>query len=365
MILRRSDRLVAGSAMLALAAVWMVLLGFDLITAFAQELDEIGEGSYGAGSAMLYTLLTAPRRAYELFPTAAVIGCLLGLGTLAASSELTALRSVGLSRMRISLGALFVVALMTAAMVLSAETIGPAGEQRAQSLAVAAKSRDVTVAKWSGLWAREGDTFLNAQHGRSQGEGPQTRVELDGVRLYEFNPAGQLQSIAVAQRAEHRDGKWTLFDLRRTQFLERGVKSETIAQERWDSNLKPELLSLGVTRPRYLATRDLSESLEYLERNGLDRGAFESAYWARWFYPVNVLVLCLAVMPFAFGTLRSGGFGKRLFLGIMIGLAYFMLQRLAVNTAEVYRFDLRLGHALPPLLIATLSWLYFRRHSMR
>ena len=223
----------------------------------------------------------------------------------------------------------------------------------------------MAVAQWSGLWAREGDTFLNAQHGRVKGEGAATFVELDGVRLYEFGDDGKLASIALAKRAEHRDGQWMLFDLRRSRFLERGVQSQTVAQERWESDLKPELLSLSMARPRYLATRDLSASLDYLERNGLDRGAFESAYWARWFYPVNVLVLCLAAMPFAFGPLRTGGFGKRLFLGIVFGVGFFTLQRLAVNMAEVYRFDLRIGNALPPLVIATLSWLYFRRPSMR
>jgi lipopolysaccharide export system permease protein len=364
-IVRRSDRLIGMSVLVALLLVWGTLLGFDLLSAFAAELDEIGEGQYSAGSAMLYTLYTLPRRAYQLFPTAAVIGCLMGLGALAATSELTALRAAGLSRLRISLGALGVIAVLTLGMVVVAETIGPIGEKRAQALAVAAKSRDVSVAQWSGLWAREGDTFLNAQHGRAEGEGAQTRVQLDGVRLYEFGEDGRLASIALAKRAEHRDGKWTLYELRRSRFVGIGVKSETVASELWDSQLKPELLSLGVTRPRYLATRDLSAGLEYLERNGLDRGPFESAYWARWFYPVNVLVLCLAAMPFAFATLRSGGFGKRLFLGVVFGVGYFTLQTLAVNMAEVYRFDMRIGNALPPLVVATLSWLYFRRRSMR
>ena len=365
MMLKRSDRLIGGSVLGALLLVWSVLVGFDLIQTFVNEIDEIGEGNYSAVSAALYTIYTFPRRAYELFPTAAVIGSLLGLGALSATSELTALRAAGLSRLRISLGALTVVAVLTLGMVVVAETVGPAGEKRAQSLAVAAKSKDVSVAQWSGLWAREGDTFLNAEHGRVKGEGVQSWVELDDVRLYEFGTDGRLASIALAKRAEHRNGEWTLLELRRTRFLERGVKSETVAQERWESGLKPELLSLGVTRPRYLATRDLSQSLEYLERNGLDRGEFETTYWARWFYPVHALVLCLAAMPFAFATLRSGGLGKRLFLGIIFGIGYYMLQRLAVNTAEVYRFDLRLANALPPLILATMSWLYFRRPSMR
>ena len=365
MNLRRSDRLIGGSVLGALLLVWSVLVGFDLIQTFVNEIDEIGEGNYSAASAALYTIYTLPRRAYELFPTAAVIGSLLGLGALSATSELTALRAAGLSRLRISLGALAVVAVLTLSMVIVAETVGPAGEKRAQALAVAAKSKDVSVAQWSGLWAREGDTFLNAEHGRVKGEGVQSWVELDDVRLYEFGDDGRLASIALAKRAEHRNGEWTLFELRRTRFVERGVKSETVAQERWDSGLKPELLSLGVTRPRYLATRDLSQSLEYLERNGLDRGEFETTYWARWFYPVHALVLCLSAMPFAFATLRSGGLGKRLFLGIVFGIGYYMLQRLAVNTAEVYRYDLRLANAMPPLILATLSWLYFRQPSMR
>ena len=120
MTILRVDRLISGTVLLALGMVWFVLLGFDLITAFAEELDEIGEGDYTALNALLFVLYTLPRRAYELFPTSAVIGCIMGLGTLAASSELTALRAAGLSRMRISLGALLVVGLLTAVMVLVA-----------------------------------------------------------------------------------------------------------------------------------------------------------------------------------------------------------------------------------------------------
>lgn len=359
--LRRSDRLVALSVLATLVAVWAVLLGFDLIGGFADELDELGQGDYDALTAMLYVAYQIPRRAYTLFPTSALIGSLLGLGALAATSELTALRAAGLSRLRICLGALTVVGVLTVVMMIVGETAGPAGEQRAQALVVAAKSRDVAVTGGSGVWAREGDTFLNARHGRSVGVGAGATVELDDVRLYEFDPDGRLLSIALVRRAEHAAGSWTLHDVRRSFFGANAVRSETVAQERWDSALNPDVLSLGVTRPRYLSTTDLSQSLEYLQRNGLDAGQFESAYWARWFYPVNAFVLCLAVMPFAFGTLRSGGFGKRLFLGIMFGLGYFVLQTLTVNMAEVFRFDLRLGNALPPLLVALGSWLYFRR----
>src|SRR5690606_29727297 len=117
----------------------------------------------------------------------------------------------------------------------------------------------------------------------------------------------------------------------------------------------------SITRPRYLALNDLSSSIDYLSRNELDAGPFISAYWARLFYPLNALVLSLAVMPFAFGSLRTGGFGKRLFLGIAFGLGYFLLQRLSVNLAEVYQLPLWLANALPPLLLGGWSWWRFSR----
>ena len=149
--------------------------------------------------------------------------------------------------------------------------------------------------------------------------------------------------------------------LRRSRFIERGVRSETVPQERWDSALNPELLSLGVKRPRYLSILDLQESLDYMQRNGLDPGPFANAYWARWFYPVNVAVLCLAALPFAFGSLRSGGFGKRLFIAIVIGVAYLLAQRLVVSLSDVYRFDARLAYLLPPVALMGLCWGVFAR----
>ena len=360
-LLRRSDRLVGGAVLVGLALVWLVLLGFDVIGAIVGEVDEIGEGDYTLLAVLAQVLYTVPRRAYDLFPTAAMIGCLVGLGGLAASSELTALRAAGLSKLRICVGAVLAVAILTASMVLVAETIGPWGDRRAQALTVAAKSKDLAVARWSGLWAREGDTFMNAQPGQVRGSGPESVVELSDVRLFELDPDGRLRSLALAERAVHERGRWTLQQVRRTVFLPRSVSTTTVAEERWESALKPELLSQSLKRPRYLATRDLRQNIDYLRRNQLDTGEFETAYWARWVYPLQVFALCFAAMPFAFGTLRDGGFGKRIFIGVVFGVVFFLMNRIAVDLSTVYRLDPLLGNLLPPLLVLLAAWGWFRR----
>lgn len=99
-----------------------------------------------------------------------------------------------------------------------------------------------------------------------------------------------------------------------------------------------------------------------MHRNGLNARPFEEAFWARIFFPLNVLALCLAAMPFAFGQLRSGGLGKRVFSGIVFGLGYFMLDRFAVNLANAYTIDMALVRVVPPSLLLLGAWVFGRRH---
>src|SRR5690606_41499672 len=59
------------------------------------------------------------------------------------------------------------------------------------------------ISQYSGLWAREGNTFLNAGGGqeRSSADGNgDTWLELQDVHLYEFDGDGRLESIAHAAR---------------------------------------------------------------------------------------------------------------------------------------------------------------------
>ena len=76
-----------------------------------------------------------------------------------------------------------------------------------------------------------------------------------------------------------------------------------------------------------------------------------------------MLALCLAAIPFAFGTLRSGGMGRRLFIGIVFSLGFWLLQTLFVQLASVYKFDYRVAYALPTAIMLAVSAFLFRRRS--
>lgn len=101
---RVHDWYVGRVVLFTVLLTWAVLLGLDLVNALASEAKNIGQGSYTFGHAVAYVAYTVPRRAYTLFPTAAVIGALMGLGQLAATSELTALRAGCVAQTHVRLG---------------------------------------------------------------------------------------------------------------------------------------------------------------------------------------------------------------------------------------------------------------------
>ena len=80
------DRYIGTSVFFAILAVLGIIVGLALLFAYIDELGDIS-ASYGLLDAGIWVLLTIPRRTYEMLPMAALIGCLIGLGNLASSSD--------------------------------------------------------------------------------------------------------------------------------------------------------------------------------------------------------------------------------------------------------------------------------------
>jgi len=357
------DLYIGRIVLVTVMLTWTVLVGLDVVMALSSEIGRL-EGNYTFGHALAGVLYTVPRRAYVMFPTAAVIGSLMGLGQLAASSELTALRALGLSRRRLSLSVAVALGLLTGLMMISGETLGPWGQRQSDMLKTSARfGGNIAVDRYSGLWAREGNTFLYAQSGAESYVDGRPTLQLRDVRLYELAEDGRLASIAHVATADHQGDHWNLRDVRRTTFGESSATQQQIASERWQSELDTAVLSSGMTRARNLPTRDLKQNIDYRQRNGLDAREYEDLYWGRWFYPLNVLALCLAAIPFAFGSLRSGGLGKRLFIGIVFAVGFWALQLQFVRFASAFHVDFRIAYAIPPLLLLGISMAMFRRRS--
>jgi lipopolysaccharide export system permease protein len=169
-----------------------VLLTLGALFLFISQQSDIGVGSYSAGDAFIYTLMNLPQTAFELLPIGALIGALMGLGHLAAGSELVITRASGVSVWRIAwpvgLAGLTIAILMYGI----GEYAAPPMAQFAKREKTTSKLADVSFAGKSSAWVKDGNLILRVQTG-------EVDHAFGGVSVFELDGSTKLKSIQRAQ----------------------------------------------------------------------------------------------------------------------------------------------------------------------
>lgn len=344
-------RSVIGGALLVLA----VLIALDTLFAFFGELDDLGRGDYDIWTAALYVLLTIPARIYELFPAAVAVGGVLGLGTLAANSELVVMRAAGISINRIIVMVMQGGLVLMAIIVAVGEGIAPSSQHRAENLRAAAISGQGAAVSDRGLWVRDGERFINV------GEVLPGRVLRD-VEIYSFEGT-RLSTAQHAESAVHVDNRWRMQELRRTRLDDGVLATERIAEMQREQLVRPELFQLLTISPESLPIWQLHRYVEYLRANRLESDRFALAFWKKIETPLSTLVMLLLALPIIFGSLRSAGAGQRVFIGSLIGIGYYLVAELFSHIGIVYGLA-PLQAALAPVLLFTVVGLYALRYTV-
>jgi lipopolysaccharide export system permease protein len=129
----------------------------------------------------------------------------------------------------------------------------------------------------------------------------------------------------------------------------------------FETKVGGEFLELTVTAPRQLATAVLWNLMRHLRENGLDTAPQEFAFWSRIARTFAIWFAALLAVPFVFGNLRSAGSGARLLIGVMIGLSFFLLQRLLESGTIVFNANPIVLAWTPSLLLADVSLVLIAR----
>ncbi|HEU4351800.1 MAG TPA: LPS export ABC transporter permease LptG [Burkholderiales bacterium] len=308
------------------AATGFVLLGFLGLFAFfdlIRELADLGKVDYQLRQVFTFVLLSSPAHAYELFPVVVLIGTLYVLAHLASNSEYTVMRASGLSPRRAAvtltkIGLAFVVLTF-----LIGEWIAPWSEEQAQKVKLRAMSSAIGQDLQSGLWFKDEGSFINVREARQTNQ-------LVGVRIYDFDADYRLRKITLAQRADYAGGGvWKLHDVASTRFAgEEGPRTERQPLMEWRSRVNPEMLDALIVRPERMSAWALHKYTEHLAGNRQKTERYEIALWKKLFYPLAALVMMALALPFAYMQARAGMVGVKVFLGIMLGIFFHMLNSL-------------------------------------
>lgn len=351
--MRLLDRYIGRSVVLHSLVVLAVLLSLYFFTLLVSEMDNVGQGDYQLHHALAYTLMLLPRQAYEIFPMVALLGSMLGLGALANNSELTVIRAAGVSVRRVLGSVVKVGLLMVVIVVLLGEGVSPWLEKQAREWRAGLRGMNIAMLDTGGLWARDGNTFFQIR------ATPSTGVAND-ITLYRLDERFRVNEIVLARRAVYQSDAWLLEDVTTSHFTDGGITTSHRDSEQWKSSLTPEVVGLVSIPPENLSIWDLTGYIAYLRSNGLDFGPYELSLWIRIMTPLATAGMVLLSVPFVFGSMRSVSVGRRVTLGALIGIGFYLFNAIFSRMGLVFSLPPFLSAALPTVVVY-VAWVVMMR----
>jgi len=367
-------------AVQVVGAVLFVLLAFLALFAFFDlmgELPDVGHGGYQLQYAFMYVALKLPDDAYQLLPIAALIGTIYALAQLAARSEFTIMRASGMSTreaawMLAKIGVIFV--LLT---FLFGEFIGPASSAMAERLKLRVRGSAVGQQFRTGYWTKDlirthglsgeivGSRFVNVRVVQPNGR-------LQGVKLYDLDLDFHLTGVVSADHADYEGHNvWRLEDVTETRFPSTSLDISTrVTMQHLDSmklvsEITPGILSVLFTDPDTMSAVDLAAYTKHLAENNQNTERYEISLWKKLVYPFAVMVMMALALPFAYLNFRSGGISLKIFIGIMIGVSFQLVNSLFSHIGLLNTWPAPATAILPSatfLLLAIGTLLWVQRH---
>jgi lipopolysaccharide export system permease protein len=338
-----------------------VFLALLVLIGFIQQMSSVGKGTYTISGALFYTLLNIPSNIYDTFPVSGVVGVMIGLGGLAASSELVVIQTVGISRLKIAWVTIMTLVLWLIPLTIVGEYIVPPAKIMAESYKRAKVSKDIGVGVNTGVWIRDGNVIFNATPVGNVYDIRNKNIVMNDVTVYELDDNLQVVKVSKAEKARHVGASWLLSNIEVTEFIDSGVTTKLLKTQSWPSRIEPEILSITHSRPKHLSVRDIVKYKNFQTDKISTPIKYDIALWSKLTYPLLVLAIALSGLPFIFGLVRSGGFGQRLLIGMMLGMILYYLNRILLNMGEVFHVYPMFITAIPAAAIMLLVLFYLKK----
>lgn len=350
------DRYIGKTIFAATFLSLFVLVGLSGIIKFVEQMKDVGQGSYDAWAAAYFVILKMPVEIAVFFPMAALIGALIGLGSLAGSSELVVMQAAGLSKLRIAGSVLKTAIPMVLAVMVLGEFVAPKTDKEAYSMREEARSGQQTVSNKYGVWVKDANSFVSIAL-------MNTQAELFNVQLYFFDASLRLERAMLARKGVYQQGSWLLQNVSSTYFDSEKTATETLSEFVWKTELTPKKLEVILSDPEKMSLRDIYNYIVYLENNEQDASRYWLTFWRKAVLPFTVVVMMLLSVSFIFGGLRSVTMGTRLIFGIVSGFVFHVSGELFGPFSLVFELPPILGALLPSLLVLTVALYLLKRQS--
>ena len=332
-------------------SITMIMLGLIALFSFfdfIQEINDLGKGGYGLIQIINYIILSIPGHVYEIIPLAVLIGAMYTVGELSQNSEFTIMRSSGLSIKKIAASLIYVGLFFCFLTFIIGDLISPNSEKNAQRLKISSTDSVVSQEFKSGFWIKDGKSFVNI-------ENVLPNSSLEDIHIYEFDNDFKLRTIVNAKQGVFQDGQWKLNNITLTHLGEEKITSTNIENGNWKSLIRPEMMNALIISPEKMSTINLVKFINYLRLNNQKVTRYEIALWEKLIHPIMPLVMLLFAVPFGFLQERSGGKYLKMFLGIIIGISYLILNTMIRHLGLLNDWQPFMSSLIPTIIFLSIG----------
>ena len=326
------DRYIMGQFAKGVLPVLLLLLALFSFLTLAEELEDVGKGTFTQLDAFLVVLYTSPKRIVDLLPVTALLGGLMGLGMMANHQELVAARAAGMSRARMAFP-VFLISLLLAVLVALTQSLPiPFSEREASQLR--SRSLEETTMDAAGrmeFWTRSGGNIVHVYDVLFN------RI-LSDVEIYSTDQQGKLRQLIQAEQATITGADtWLLINVVRTGVDGLVAVEEQFPQLEWTGLLSREQADILMLPLESLAPDELLRYISHQNENELDTHHLRVIFWTQMSVMIAVIAMGMLSLPMLVGSTRSISASQRIVSGGLIGIAFYLLQQLSGNMASLFR----------------------------
>lgn len=311
-----------------------------LIVDFIEKIDRFSKGKPEGAAILRFFLYKTPEIITQVIPLSVLMATMLTLGILARNSELTALRSCGVSLPRVTRPILVIAFALSLLAMASNEMVIPFtyGKMKYIEEVEIKKKSASAFFRQDNIWFRDETSILQAKLFDP------TSQALQGITIWSIGgdlvPVGRVD----AKIARFNNGRWTLREGTAHNFTAGAHRTEKFRELPINLGLNLEDLKVVDKYADNMGFLQLRRYCEKLQKGGFEAGRYRALMHAKLSSPFASFVMAFLGIPFVLRGGRSSGIAVGIGLSLAIGFAYFVANAMLVSLGQV--------GTLPPLIAA-------------
>ena len=343
---------------LVVLLVWLSIYSFFN---FLAELNSVGQADYTVIEAIKYILLQIPEVAYKQASPVILLGCVLGMGYMATTNQLVVMRVSGNSILKLTAITIKAALFFIIVIIAVGEIFAPLASEEAEKGRANALGQKIALQSQEGFWIREGGNYINVEN------------NIDGsfytdITIYQVSPANKIETIITSESANFDGTSLEMNNVDIFSINEINSSTEITSKKRNNYNLTvsfdQDLIDSLKKDPKELTTWKIIKQIQFLSINKQTSSIFEVELYKRLVKPATLVAMILLAMIFIFGSNRDASLGRKIFLGVALGLSFEMISRVGGALSLSYNFSPLIGAVLPTFIIIVLAIVLLSRKSM-